>query len=186
VTTTALLALATVVPSVDDYFDKRSSRSDLADDLVRARQTAHDLPKFEARVAKLNEELKGLEARAIDDAGLARFHSRLRDLVRESGCQIRRIEVGLPTSRAWKEGDQPLEDLPPGAGNETPFKLERRSVLLSVDGAMSAVNDLMTRLEEEHTLLHPHRVQLQGVSAGGETVTLELELWLFALARGAA
>jgi hypothetical protein len=59
-------------------------------------------------------------------------------------------------------------------------------VILAVDGAMSAIQDLLTRLENEQTLSHPHHLQLQAVSASGETVTLELELWLFALSRTAA
>jgi hypothetical protein len=48
------------------------------------------------------------------------------------------------------------------------------------------VQDLLAKLEKERTLSHPHRVQLQSVSGTGETVTLELELWLFALSRTAA
>ena len=59
-------------------------------------------------------------------------------------------------------------------------------MILAVDGAMTAIHDLLARLEKEQTLSHPHRVQMQAASAGGETVMLELELWLFALARTAA
>jgi hypothetical protein len=59
-------------------------------------------------------------------------------------------------------------------------------VILTVDGNLPAVQDLLARFEKEQTLTHPHRLQMQAVSAGGETVTLELELWLFALSRTAA
>jgi hypothetical protein len=48
---------------------------------------------------------------------------------------------------------------------------------------MPAIHDLLGRLEQEHTLSHPHRVQMQASATGGENVMLELELWLFALAR---
>lgn len=109
-TATALLALATVWPSVDDYFDKQSSRSELSEDLVHARLTAATLPAFEKRVAAVRVELEALEVRSVEDGSLARFRSRLVDLVRESGCQIRRIEVGAPTLRAWKQGDNPLDE----------------------------------------------------------------------------
>src|SRR5690349_14825458 len=106
-TTTVLLALATVWPAVDDYFDKQTSRSGLTEDLVRARQTAETLPAFEKRVAAVRTELEDLEVRTVDDGSLARFRSQLVDLVRDSGCQIRRIEVGAPTRRPWKVGDRP-------------------------------------------------------------------------------
>ena len=51
---------------------------------------------------------------------------------------------------------------------------------------MAAVQDLMLRLEQEQKLSHPRRVHMQAVAGGGETVTLELELWLFVLKRTAA
>lgn len=182
-TATVLVALATVVPTVDDCFNKRNSRNDLADKLVLARRTAEELPKYEAEAAAVVAELDALEARAIDEADLAKFRSRLVDVVRESGCQIRRLDIAAPTVRAWKQGDQPLLEQPAEDGALTPFSLERRSVVLAVDGGMAEVQDLMARLEQEQTLSHPRRIHMQAVATGGETVTLELELWLFALKR---
>jgi hypothetical protein len=184
-TLTGLVALAVLLPMVDDFFDKRSSRSELTDQLEAARQTAESLPQLEKQSAAVKKDLEALETRTVDEAALARYRSRLVDLVRESGCQIRRIEVGAPHKRPWKNNDKALNEMPP-AGADTPFSLERRPVTLSVDGAMSAVQDLLAKLEKERTLSHPHRVQLQSVSGTGETVTLELELWLFALSRTAA
>jgi hypothetical protein len=95
--------------------------------------------------------------------------------------------VGAPTRRPWKENDEPLSELgePTGDG-ATPFALERRSVILSVDGSMSAIHELIAQLEKEKTISHSHRLQLQAAGGGGESVTLELELWLFALSRTAA
>jgi hypothetical protein len=185
VSLTGLLALAVLLPMVDDYFDKSSSRSELTENLARARETAESLPSLEKQAGAVRKDLEALEVRTVDEASLARFRSRLVDVVRESGCQIRRIEVGQPTRRSWKENDKPLSEAPTG-GADTPFSLERRPVILAVDGAMSAIQDLLTRLEKEQTLSHPHQMQLQAVSASGETVTLELELWLFALSRTAA
>lgn len=186
-TATGLLALVALLPMVDDYFDKRSSRNDLTEELAAARRTAELLPVYEKQAAEVGKELAALEARAIDEAGLARFRSRLVDVVRDSGCQIRRIEVGAPTRRPWKENDEPLSELsePTGDG-PTPFALERRSVILAVDGSMSAIHELIAQLEKEKTISHSHRLQLQAAGGGGESVTLELELWLFALSRTAA
>jgi hypothetical protein len=186
-TATTLVALATVLPMVDEYFDVRSSRNELSKELVRARETARALPQFEQRVATVQGELEALELRTVDDDSLARFRSRLVDMVRESGCQIRQIEVGAPTRRPWKQGDDPLQESDPsGTGGATPFSLVRRSVTLAVDGAMPAIHDLIEQLEQERTLSHPHKVQMQASPSGGETVMLELQLWLFALTRTAS
>jgi hypothetical protein len=187
-TATALVALLTLVPAVDEYFDNRTSRSELADELVGAQQTAGALPKFEARMAEVGEQLQDLERRTVDEESVAGFRSRLVDLVRESGCQIRRIEIGAPTARPWTNSDDPLAEAQPSSGKEgaTGFSLQRRIVSLGVDGTMTAIQDLLSRLEEEKSLSHPHRLQLQAGAAGGQTVMMELELWLFALARSAS
>ena len=109
-------------------------------------------------------------------------------MVRDAGCQIRQVEVAAPTTRPWKQGDDPLKESVDAAAKlgDTPFVLEKRAMTLTVDGPMAAIHDLLARLEKERTLCHPRRVQLQSASVGGETVTLELELWLFALSRGKA
>lgn len=185
-TATLLVALAAVLPLVDDFFDKRTSRSDLASSLEDARRTAEQLPTFEQQVAEVRRQLSDLDVRTVDDASLPQFRSRLVDLVRESGCQIRRIEVSLPAKRAWMNPDNPLAETQPTSGAATPFNLERRNVILAVDGAMTAVQNLLARLEKEQHLGHPRRLNMQPVSGSGETVTLELELWLFALSRKAA
>ncbi len=184
-TATALVALATLWPAVDEYFDNRTSRGDLTDELVRARQTAAALPQYERRAAEVGEKLDALQLRAIDETAVAQFRSRLVDVVRESGCQIRHIEVGAPTRRAWGRGDDPLVQGPgsPDKAGATGFSLERRAVTLAVDGTTPAVHDLLSRLEDERTLAHPHRVELQAAAGGGEAVMLELELWLFSLVR---
>jgi hypothetical protein len=187
-TATALLALGTVAQMADEYFDNRASRSELSEELARARDTAGALPEYEKRALAVSGKLAELERRTLSNAGLADFRSRLVDLVRDSGCQIRQIEVGEPTRRAWVRGDDPLKepDQSTAKSGGTPFNLERRSVLLAVDGTMPAVHELLARLEDERTLSHPHRLQMQAASAGGDTVMVELELWLFALSRTAS
>jgi hypothetical protein len=182
---TALLAVAAVLPTVDLYLINRASRSDLTLRLQAARQTAEQLPDFEKRAAQLKEELRELEDRTVEEDNLARFRSQLVDAARESGCQIRRLEVGTATRRPWKERDQPLAESP-AAGRATPFFLERRNVVLAVDGTMPAIHDLLARLEKERTMSHPHRLMMQPANGTVETVTLEIELWLFALSRTAA
>lgn len=182
-TATALFAVTVLLPQADDYFDKSTTRNSLADDVAAARDTAKSLPNFERRVADVEGRLAALDVRAVDEAGLPRYRSRLVEIVREAQCQIRRIEVGPTTTRPWKLDDEPLTETPPPATPDTatPFSLERRSVLLSVDGAMPAIHDLLDRLEKERIIGHAHRVQLQSASGSGSTVTLEIELWLFAL-----
>src|SRR5215213_7149233 len=115
-TATGLLALAALLPMVDDFFDKRTSRSELSESLAAARVTAESLPVYEKQTAAVGKELEALEVRTIDDESVARFRSRLVDVVRDSGCQIRRIEVGAPTRRPWKENDEALSEVAAATG----------------------------------------------------------------------
>jgi len=185
---TAIPALAGVLPEVDDYYAKRNSRNELAEELVHARATAQELPLREARAAEAIARVREIESRTVDEARQAQFRNRIVEIVRESGCQIRQFDVGAPTRRQWRKGDDPLKDPvgTPAAAVATPFVLERRAMSLSVDGSMQAIHELLNRLEDERTLTHPHRLHLQGASGEGETATLQLELWLFALVRGQA
>ena len=181
---TTLLGLLVLIPLVDDYFDKQSNRSAITDELGRARQTAESLPKLEERVAKLIEELAETEARSVSAETVSEYRSTLVDMVRESGCQVRRIDVGAPSLRPWKKEGNPLA--PAGAGGKlekTPFTLERRNVVVLVDGPMQGILDLLEQLHEDTKLAYPRRLELNSKSTRGESVTMELELWLFALSR---
>jgi hypothetical protein len=106
-------------------------------------------------------------------------------MVRESSCQIRRLDVASPVRRPWKVGDSPLQEgnASESSGKATPFFLERRSIQLSVSGRTHDIYSLLERLQQDNTLAQPEHLQIQSDGQNGETVTLELEMLLFALSR---
>ena len=182
---TTLVGLVVLIPLVDDYFDKKESRRTLADELDRARQTAKTLPTYEKRVVKVTGELNEFEARSVSAQTVSRYRSKLVDLIRGADCQVRRLDVGTPTLRPWLEQDHPLtKPVAVGtAAKKTPFTLERRSATLLVDGTMDQINGLLEQIHEDETFSYPRRLDLHSSGRRGESVTLELELWLFALGR---
>ena len=182
---TTIFALVVLIPLVDDYFDKKSSRSTLSDELDRARQTAKALAENEQEVAKVVEKLASIEARTISGDNLSSYRNEVMKMVRDSGCQMRQLEVALPSTRPWMEQDNPLESKKSKSSKneKTPFSLERRNVVLLVDGSMENLRELMGQLREDDSVAYLHRMELQSKSPGSEQVTLKLELWLFALSR---
>jgi hypothetical protein len=184
-TVTILLALAVVTPLVDVYFDKRGSRRALAEELDRAHQTAGQLPALEKQVAAVVEKLDAMEARSVSEETVSGYRTRLVEMIRDSNCQIRRLDVAQPTRRVWKEGDSPLSEGKSGdsTGKTTPFSLERRSIQLSVSGKTHDLYSLLERLQKDTTLAHPERIELHAESQSGDTVNMELEMLLFALSR---
>ncbi len=182
---TTLLGLLVLIPLVDDYFGDRANHSTLVEELDEARTTAESLPELEKKVAGIVEKLAAIESRAISQDSVSNYRSQMVDLVRESGCQVRRFDVATPTRRAWLKKDNPLEAAPSkGAmSKKTPFALERRNVVLLVDGTMENVREFLGQLHDEESLAYLHHLKLHSASSGSDQVTLQIELWLFALSR---
>ena len=182
---TTLLGLLVLIPLVDDYFGDRESHSTLTEELDRTRQTADGLPELEKKVAGIVEKLATIESRAITKASVSNYRSKVVDLVRESGCQVRRFDVATPTRRTWLKKDNPLETVVAKAAKnkKTPFALERRNVVLLVNGTMENVHELLTQLHSDDSLAYLHRLELHSAARGSEQVTMKIELWLFALSR---
>ncbi len=180
---TTVFGLLVLIPLVDDYFDKKESHRRLTDELAESRQTAQNLPEFERRVAQVANDLAVVESRSVSEGSLSDYRSTLVEMVRNAGCQVRKITVGSPTVRPWSEDDDPLV-WAKGAKTKkrpTPFVLERRNIVLLVDGPNESVHDFIKKLHQDKTFTYPRRIDLRSSSTTGESVALELELWVFAL-----
>ena len=185
---TVVIGLVVLVPMVDEYFDIRENYMTLADELDFSRETVASLPSLESQVLKVSGELKSLEDRTVTGQNVSQYRSRLVGLIRDADCKVRRLEVSQPTRRPWLENDNPrLQKIPPGTTvTKTPFSLEKRSVTLLVDGTMENIQELMKQLNEDHSFAYPNRLKLHTNNRRRGVVTLEMEMWLFALGRQAA
>lgn len=187
-TVTIALGLAIITPLVDEYFDKKESRRALAEELENAKDTASRLPSLEKQVTEVLSELSLLEARSVSHETVGEYRTRLVDMIREAGCQIRRLDVGTPVLRPWTEGDNPLVERSRGdsSGKATPFSLETRSIQLSVNGKTHHIYSLLERLQKDNTLAHPQRIQIHSDGQNTDMVTMDIEMLLFALGRKSA
>jgi hypothetical protein len=182
---TILLGLAIITPLVDDYFNKKESRRTLAEELDNTRRTAEQLPTLEKQVAAVVEQLATMETRSVSEETVSGYRTRLVEMIRDSSCQIRRLDVATPVRRAWKVGDSPLAEgnKSDSSGKATPFSLERRSIQLSVSGKTHDLYSLLEQLQKDNTLAHPQRIEFHSDGQNGESVSMELEMLLFALSR---
>jgi len=182
---TTLFGLLVLIPLVDDYFNKKESHATLTDDLDRAREIAKQLPEVENQVAEIVSKLDAIESRSIDNETVSRYRNKMVEFVRDAGCQVRRFDVATPTMRPWLQKDDPLEaaNAKDKKSKRTPFQLERRSVVLLVDGPMENLQLLLSKLNKDDSLAYLRRLELQSNARGSEQVTLEIEMWLFALGR---
>ena len=181
---TSLVGLALLLPLSDEYFDNRESRRTLTDDLDRVQKMEDTLPSFMKRAASQEAKVQELEGVTVSEASIASYRDAILEMVRESGCQMRNLQAGQPTTRPWLKDDNPLiKQVKATKKNKTPFKLERRSLSLLVDGDMTSIYEFLTRFEEEKKTAFPHKVRLTNATGRGGTATLEMNLWLFALTR---
>ncbi len=183
---TILLGLVAWSPLVDEYFDNQESRRVLTDDLEIAYQTQELLPKLQDSAKELQAEVTAIESRCISEDSVSKYRSKLVELVRQSGCQVRRLDLVSPTMRPWLEKDNPLEKSSVAQGSSrmsTPFVLESRKVVLSVAGKMQDVSGFLDRVQKDSTLAYPEHMHMRSDTGNGETITLDMEMWLYALGR---
>lgn len=181
---TSVIGLALLLPLTDEYSDNRDSRKALADELYQARDIEKNLPDFEKRAAEFEASAKAWEKLTITEASLTAYRDELMEIVRSSGCQIRSLEASQPTTRAWLKKDNPLnKEIPPKQAKKTAFKLEKRVLTLLVDGDMLSINKLLKSIGKSEQAVFPQRVKLNSTNGRGNTTTLEMNLWLFALTR---
>lgn len=183
---TLTLGLVLVLPQVDEYVAVCVEQADLAEKLAAAKQSAEQLPGFEIRRAEQVEVIAERLRRTLNEQNEPDFRNDLVMMVRESGCQLRRLNVGTAVSRDWGEGDDPLETTFDKKLAATGFKLERRQVSLSLVGPSSNVRRLIEQLEQQDKQGHVQSLDLKPDRGDGRRAELSLELLYFTLARPSA
>jgi hypothetical protein len=182
---TFVVGLLLVIPLVDAYIAGRDEKEGLLAELDSAQQVAGELQRFEGRVTEKLAQLKVLEARTVNDDSLPALRGKLVDLAKETGCSIRRISPGNTMTRSWSPGEDPIDPATPTRQNEpsSNFKLEWRPISLSLSGSTANLQNMVQRIAESGMLMHTKSFEMYPSSANRQTLTLDLELWYFAVSR---
>lgn len=182
---TLVIALATVLPQVDDYLAIRSERADLREQLAQASQAPNLLAEYES-VASLKETTLGkLRDREIDESQVAELRTWLVNSAREAGCRVRRIDLGSARNRPWAIEDSPLVENrdPLPKDQQTPFDLQARTVTLSITGSNDEVRTLLKTIDADQRLKHTQLLDLRPGRRGHNELQLDLSLRYFALVK---
>jgi Tfp pilus assembly protein PilO len=177
-----------VLPLVDVYSAERKEKAALLAELESASQVAKMIKQLETRVAEKTALLGTLESHAANDQTLPALRSRLVELARETGCGLRRLNVGTMSSRPWQEGDDAVAAAVVTStkrpGERTGFVLQWWPVSVSITGTNSSLRSFVQRLEADGNLMHTKLFEMHPSGVGRAAVALDLELWYFNLARG--
>jgi hypothetical protein len=181
---TFVVGLLLVLPLVDVIRAGHAEKETLTTELDSARIVASTLEGFEARVAEKLAELKVQEARTVDDQSMPGQREKLVELAKETGCSIRRIGVGAASSRPWTPGENligPAETKK--SQSNSAFKLEWRPISISLSGTGSNLRSMLERVSDSGMLLHAKSFEMYPTSPSRQTLTLDLELWYYTLAK---
>jgi hypothetical protein len=181
---TFMVGLVLVLPLVDVIRAGHDEKEALLAELDSAKTVAAGLEGFEKRVTEKLSELSLQEARTVNDETMPALREKLVDIAKETACSVRRISVGAASSRPWAPGEDPF-----GTANTKPvetssaFKLEWRPVSVSLSGTSSSLRTMLERIGESRMLLHAKTLEMYPSSPSRQTLTLDLELWYYTLAR---
>jgi hypothetical protein len=181
---TFIVGLVLVLPLVDLLRAGRDEKASLLAELDSAQSVAAEMKEFETRVAEKLTQVKGFEARTVDDESMPALRGKLVDLAKETGCSIRRLSVGATASRMWKPGESPFaqtSDRKP-ADAAPSFQLEYRPVSISLSGTGSSLRSMVERVAASGMLMHTKSLEMYPSSPTRQNLTLDMELWYYTLA----
>jgi hypothetical protein len=182
-----VVGLVLIMPLVDLLRAGRDEKEGLLAELDSARNVAADMKEFETRVAEKLTQVKGFEARTVDDESMPALRGKLVDLAKETGCSIRKLNVGGMTSRAWKPGESPFTQVPDkrsaDAAAGPSFQLEWRPVSISLSGTSTSLRSMVERVAASGMLMHTKSLEMYPSSLTRQNLTLDMELWYYTLAR---
>jgi hypothetical protein len=182
---TFVVGLVLVMPLVDVYSADRDEKATLLTELDSAKRVAGGLKQFEKRVAEKLAELQVYEARTVDDGSVPTLRGKLMELAKETQCSIRRLNVGNASSRPWTPGEDPISPVegPKKAESKSMFVLEWRPVSISLSGSSSGLRTMLERIAASKMLMHAKSIEMYPSSPTRQSLTLDMELWYFTLAR---
>jgi hypothetical protein len=181
---TFVVGLVMVLPLVDVIRAGRDEKKALTAELDSAKTVAAGLKGFEGRVSEKLAELKVFEDRTVNDETMVTLRGKLVDLAKETRCSVRRLNVGTVATRPWKPGESPIGPAEVKQGESaSPFQLEWRPVSISLSGSSGDLRSLLDRIGALNMLMHGKNFVMYPSGPNRQSLTLDLELWYFTLAR---
>ena len=185
------VAMLTVWPAVDKYCTLRKQEIELLGSLEEAQNAVSVAEQRQQMAAKYAGELEALEQQGVSDDEIHRFKTEVTQMVRDAGCQLRKIDVPPALKRPWRNTDDPLTlkfTGTAGAAEETPYQLRSQQMNLTVVGEAPKVLKLLADLKKTKRLIHtdgfimnPARAAFGPDQGAKNHLQVELKLVLFNL-----
>lgn len=181
---TLLTGLVVVWPASDEYKAAKKRMSDAREQLEEAERTIATLPQYKQLHERKVAEVSVLEKRVVSQQAAKELRDWLIQLGRETGCTVRKSNLGDASTRPWKEEDHPLNGTRRhDSGGDTPFQLETRQVSLLVTGPMAGLYSFLEEIHQVDKLIHSQAVTIKSSNDDGTAASMGMNLKLFDLTR---
>lgn len=184
ITATFITGALFLLPAMDSLQSARSKHDEIQSQLDQRVADVSRLNLWSKKLTDQKAKLVEFEQCAFGEAQAEQFRTQLADLARRSGCTMRRIRLTDARTREWKaQYDDPtaLDRSPAQAKGDTPYLLKSQQLALSVEGKVSAVQDLMKSIPTHERLLQVGSMSIKQADGNPQLVTLDLEFVLFDL-----
>ncbi len=177
---TLLTGLVVVWPAVDAYTMARTRRLAASTRLEQTNQDIGKLPRHVELFKKKQAELEKHNRRAVSEDAAQRIRNELVQLVRKTGCTMRRIRLGDASRRDWMENDSPVKGVDlVDPGRETPFQLISRQLSLSITGEIPQLHAFLAEMHKIDNTMHTRSISLERAGRSQGAATLDLDMVLF-------
>ena len=184
ITLTFLTGLVLTLPAVEEYSAAATRVANAREKLAEVNRQLDNLPQLQRLFTDKEREVAKLEAKSITQKEVEHLHSTLQQMIRDSGCEMRTLNIGDPTSRTWMSNDSPTKRFSVGnPGQETPFQLVSRTAVLKMEGAMPNVYHFLARVNQLERFIHAKQIRLERSPRNETSTELEMNFELFDLVK---
>lgn len=182
ITVTVVIALLFLWPAVDTYFAVGAERSQLASDLQETEAKVAELGPLMEQLADREKKLAEFEKEAMSRKNVEELRDELSEVIRKSGCQIRR---NSPQPEATRQHEFNPEESTKSSGDKKGprYVVVGRSHSLTITGPQAGVLEVMNRVQARKGLVQIQSFSMKQASDSSDSTTMDLVLLLLDLVK---
>lgn len=162
-----------------DYYSLRERADELQLATTLVSTVSSRTPELERKLDVSQRQLLDLRDQLVPENKFDAFRDDLVSIVRESGCQLRRIGIGQSSTRTWHEDDSPLTPAEQNDETQTAFEFHSTPITLSVVGDMTATLSCIRKIQDKQVFQHVRRLSVSPDGPKSQLVSVGLEILVF-------
>jgi hypothetical protein len=173
-----MLALIIGLPAVDEFNRLASEEDELNTEIVDLQNRVANIDVMASRLTATKETFES-QQRTVDAETALKLREKVVELIHVCKCRLLKVQLGDSSTKPFAAGDDPMNDMEI-TDDDRPFELVKTSLILSAEGSLVQLNELVEKLQELHPLALPSKMTMRRDGPRG-ALRLEVELTLMDL-----